>query len=153
MKQRNPHIITENKKARFEYSLSDLLECGLCLLGWEVKSLRAGRVQLNDSHVIIRKHEAWLLGSVITPLPNATSHSECDQTRTRKLLLHSNELAKLIGQVERKGYTIMPVSMYWKHNRVKLKIALGKGKKTHDKRATIKEREWKRSQQRSYKLA
>lgn len=146
------NTIVLNKSAGFEFHLSDQLECGIMLQGWEVKSLRAKRVQLKDSHVIIRKGEAYLIGAIITPLSTTSTHYQADQTRTRKLLLHKQELNKLIGQVERKGYTIVPLALYWKKNIVKIKIALGKGKKLHDKRATIKDRDWQRQQRRITKL-
>jgi SsrA-binding protein len=140
--------IALNKKAKFDYFLGDRIEAGLALEGWEVKALRAGKAQISDAHVIIKDGEAWLLGAVITPLRQASSHVHPDPTRTRKLLLHDHELARLIGQVERKGFTIVPTALYFKRGRVKLEIALGQGKKAHDKRATIKERDWQRDKQR-----
>jgi len=140
--------IALNKKAKFDFFLGDRIEAGLVLEGWEVKSLRAGKAQISDAHVIIKDGEAWLLGAVITPLLQASSHIRPDPTRTRKLLLHDHELARLIGQVERKGFTIVPTALYFKRGRVKLEIALGQGKKAHDKRATIKERDWQRDKQR-----
>ena len=146
------NLIAQNNKSRFEYHLSDYMEAGIELQGWEVKSLRAKRVQINDSHIIIRKGEIWLIGAIITPLTSASSHVKPDQTRTRKLLLKKQELEKFIGQVERKGYTLVPIKLYWKNNIVKLEIALGKGKKLHDKRAAIKERDWQRQQERLKKL-
>ena len=151
-KSNSPNTIVQNRKARFEYTIEDPIECGICLLGWEVKSLRENRVQISESHVIIRKEEAYLVGSVITPLPTASAHALNDPTRTRKLLLKKRELNKLIGQIERKGFTLVPITLYWKNNLVKLKIALGKGKKLHDKRQTTKDREWKREQGRIAKL-
>ena len=146
------NTIVLNKKAKFEYILEDPIECGICLLGWEVKSLRAKRVQLSESHVIIRKGEAWLIGAIITPLATTSTHTAADPTRSRKLLLKKRELAKLIGQVERKGFTLVPISLYWKKSLCKLKIALGKGKKLHYKRQTIKDRDIKREQGRITKL-
>ena len=146
------NLIAQNNKSRFEYHLSDYMEAGIELQGWEVKSLRAKRVQINDSHIIIRKGEIWLIGAIITPLTSASSHVKPDQTRTRKLLLKKQELEKFIGQVERKGNTLVPIKLYWKNNIVKLEIALGKGKKLHDKRAAIKERDWQRQQERLKKL-
>ncbi len=140
--------IALNKKSRHEYSLEERFEAGLVLEGWEVKSLRAGRVQLVDSYVIIKNQEAWLLGALITPLPTASTHIHPDPTRTRKLLLHHKELNKLIGTVERKGYALVPTALYWKRGRVKLEFALAKGKKLHDKRATEKARDWQRDKQR-----
>ncbi len=143
--------IAQNKKARFDYFIEEDFEAGLALLGWEVKSLRMGKVQINDSHVIIKNGEAWLLGAQIQPLDTSATHIEADPCRTRKLLLHRRELDKLIGSVERKGYTIVPLRLYWKKNRVKLKVALAKGKKTHDKRQTTKERDWTRDKARLLK--
>jgi len=140
-----------NKKAKFDYFLLERLEAGIALEGWEVKSLRAGRAQIRDSYVILKKGEAFLLGGIITPLSTASTHIHPDTQRTRKLLLHRSELNKLIGSVERKGLTIMPTAMYWKNGRVKLEIALAKGKKEYDKRDTIKEREWKIQKERLFK--
>jgi SsrA-binding protein len=151
MAKHDSSTIVFNKKASFNFFLEEKFEAGLVLLGWEVKSLRAGKINIAESHVIIKQGEAWLLGAQIVPLPTASAHSAPDSVRTRKLLLNRKELDKLIGGVERDGYTIVPVSMYWKNNRVKLKIALACGKKTHDKRATIKEREWKRDKERLMK--
>jgi SsrA-binding protein len=143
--------IVLNKKSRHDFHLEDRFEAGLVLEGWEVKALRAGRVQLRDSYVILKDGEAWLLGCLITPLPTVSTHITPDPQRTRKLLLHNEELAKLIGAVERKGYTIVPTAMYWKKGRAKLEIALAKGKQAHDKRAAIKERDWNRDKQRLLK--
>ncbi|RUQ88672.1 SsrA-binding protein SmpB [Legionella septentrionalis] len=145
--------IAINKKARFDYFVEEEYEAGIVLEGWEVKSLRAGKINLADAHVIIKHGEAWLLGSQIQPLPTASTHIHPDATRTRKLLLNRRELNTLIGSVERQGYTVVPLSMYWKKNRVKVKIALAKGKKTHDKRDTIKERDWQRDRARLLKKA
>ncbi|MCP0912790.1 SsrA-binding protein SmpB [Legionella sp. 27cVA30] len=145
--------IAINKKARFDYFVEEEYEAGIALEGWEVKSLRAGKINLADAHVIIKHGEAWLLGSQIQPLPTASTHIHPDATRTRKLLLNRRELNTLIGSVERQGYTVVPLSMYWKKNRVKVKIALAKGKKTHDKRDTIKERDWQRDRARLLKKA
>ena len=143
--------IALNKKAKHDYFIEDRLESGLILEGWEVKSLRAGKIQLSDSHVIIKNGEAWLLGALITPLPTASTHIHPDSTRTRKLLLNRHELSRFIGAVERKGYTIVPLAMYWKRGRAKLEIALAKGKQSQDKRATIKDRDWQREKQRILK--
>lgn len=143
--------IALNRKARHEYSLEEFFEAGIALQGWEVKSLRAGRAQLDQSYVIVKNGEAWLLGGSITPLSTTSTHIIADPQRTRKLLLHAHELSKLIGSVERKGYTLIPLKLYWKGNRVKLEIALAKGKKSHDKRATEKERDWQRDKQRIMK--
>lgn len=145
------NTIALNKKARHDYTIEDRFEAGIALEGWEVKSLRDGRAQLRDSYVIIKSGEAWLLGMLITPLPTASTHIHPDATRTRKLLLHRSELNKLIGAVERKGYTIVPLSMYWKHGLAKLEIGLAKGKAEHDKRATLKDRDWQRDKERVMK--
>jgi SsrA-binding protein len=142
------NTIVLNKKARHDYFIEEKFEAGLALEGWEVKSLRDHRVQIRDSHVIIKNGEAWLLGALITPLPTASTHINPDPTRTRKLLLHKQEVNKLIGAVERKGYTLVPLAMYWKRGRAKVEIGLGKGKAKHDKRADIKERDWQRQKQR-----
>lgn len=145
------NTIALNKKARFEYSIEDTFEAGLALQGWEVKSLRAGKAQISESHIIIKNGEAFLLGAQIQAQDTAATHIPSDPIRTRKLLLHRKELDKLIGSVERKGFTIVPLSLYWKRNIAKLKIALAKGKKTHDKRATSKERDWSRDKARILK--
>ncbi|MBI3562150.1 MAG: SsrA-binding protein SmpB [Gammaproteobacteria bacterium] len=149
--QQTSGTIALNKKSRHDYILEDRFETGLVLQGWEVKSLRAGRVQLIDSYVIVKNGEAFLLGALITPLLTASTHILPDATRTRKLLLHRQELNKLIGAVERKGYTLIPTALYWKHRRAKLEIALAKGKQLHDKRASEKERDWQREKQRLFK--
>lgn len=140
--------IVVNRKARFDFFIENELEAGLALEGWEVKSLRAGKINLSDAHVIIKSSEAWLLGAQIQPLPTASTHLHPDSLRTRKLLLKRLELDRLIGSVERQGYTIVPLSLYWKNNKIKIKIALAKGKKMHDKRATTKDREWQRDRSR-----
>ena len=140
--------IALNKKARHDYFLEERFEAGLALQGWEVKSLREGRVQLTESYVILQNGEAWLFGFHIAPLLSASTHITPDPTRSRKLLLHRRELDKLIGAVERKGYTIVATALYWKHGRAKLEIALARGKQSHDKRATEKDRDWNRSKQR-----
>lgn len=143
--------IALNKKARFDYFIEQEYEAGLVLEGWEVKSLRAGKINLSESHVIVKFGEAWLLGAQIQPLPTASMHDRPDPVRTRKLLLHKRELDQLIGSVERQGYTLIPLTLYWQGNRIKLKIALAKGKKAHDKRDTIKERDWQRDRARIMK--
>ena len=140
--------IALNKKARHDYAIEERYEAGLSLEGWEVKSLRAGRVQLADSYVLLRDGEAFLFGCHITPLLSASTHIHPDPLRNRKLLLHRNELAKLIGAVERRGYALVPLALYWKKSRVKCEIALAKGKKEFDKRATEKARDWAREKQR-----
>ena len=148
-----PANIGQNRVARHDFILEDRFEAGIVLEGWEVKSLRAGRINLKESYVFIKQGEAWLFGCHITPLLSASTHVNPDPTRTRKLLLHRLELNRLIGATERKGYTLVPLSMYWKRGRVKIEIALGKGKKLHDKRATDKERDWGRQKQRIMKHA
>ncbi|KTD07572.1 SsrA-binding protein SmpB [Legionella jamestowniensis] len=149
-KQQSATIAT-NKKAHFEYFIEDEYEAGIVLEGWEVKSLRAGKINLSDAHIIIKYGEAFLLGAQIQPLPTAAAHLFPDPIRTRKLLLNRKEINQLIGSVERQGYTLIPLSLYWKHNRVKMKLALAKGKKTHDKRETIKDRDWNRERARLLK--
>ena len=145
------NTIALNKKSRHDFILGERYEAGLVLEGWEVKSLRAGRIQLRDSYVIVKDNEAWLLGALITPLPTASTHIHPDPTRTRKLLLHREQLNKLIGAVERKGYALIPTAMYWIRGRAKLEIALAKGKQAHDKRASEKDRDWSREKQRLMK--
>ncbi len=149
-KKGNNNIIV-NKKATHDYFISTRYEAGLVLEGWEVKSLRAGRIQLKESYVFVKAGEVWLFGAHISPLLSASSHIHPDPTRTRKLLLHPKEISQLIGAVERKGFTLVPLSMYWKHKRVKIEIGLGKGKKLYDKRATEKERDWNREKHRVLK--
>ena len=143
--------IAENKKARFDYHIEDTFEAGLALEGWEVKSLRDGRAQITESYVHLRNGEAWLLGAQITPLGTVSTHIRPAPTRTRKLLLHRQELDRLIGAVERKGYTLVPLNLHWRNGRAKLDIGLAKGKKEHDKRAVVKDRDWKRQQARIMK--
>jgi len=146
-----PKTIALNKRARFEYRLEERLEAGISLMGWEVKALRAGNINFSESHVLVRRGEAFLFGCVIHPLTSASTHVDTDSMRTRRLLLHKRELARLIGQVERKGYTLVPTAMYWKKGKVKVEIALAKGKKQHDKRRTEKERDWQREKGRILK--
>lgn len=143
--------IALNKKARHDFQIEDRFEAGLALEGWEVKSLRAGKVQLVDSYVLLKDGEAYLLGCLITPLTTASTHIHPDSTRSRKLLLHREEIDKLIGAVERKGYALIATALYWKKGRAKLEIGLAKGKKEHDKRAVLKDRDWKRQKQRILK--
>lgn len=150
-KKAAPAKIAVNKKARFDFFIEDKLQAGLVLEGWEVKSLRAGRVQITESHVSIHKSEAWLLGAHITPLATASTHIQPNPIRRRKLLLNRNELDKLIGAVERKGYTLVPLNLHWSKGRAKLDIGLAKGKKMHDKRETKKDQDWKREQGRIMK--
>jgi len=140
-----------NKKARFDYFLQDRFEAGIVLEGWEVKSLRAGRLQLRDTYVLLKNKEAWLLGAIMSPLDTASSHVHPDSQRTRKLLLHRSELNKLIGVVERQGQALVPTAMYWKRGRAKVEIAIAKGKKEYDKRDTERDRDWKREKERLFK--
>lgn len=141
--------IALNKRARHEYHIDERFEAGLALQGWEVKSLRAGRINFGDSYALIRNGEIYLFGASIPPLLSASTHVVAEDRRTRKLLLHRAEIDKLIGAVERKGYTLVPTAMYWKHNRVKVEIGLAKGKQDHDKRAAEKDRAWQREKQRT----
>ncbi|AKH19889.1 SsrA-binding protein SmpB [Sedimenticola thiotaurini] len=143
--------IALNKKAKHEYFIQERYEAGISLQGWEVKSLREGRVQLTDSYVFLRNGEAALIGTNITPLLSASTHIKPEPMRTRKLLLHRQELDKLIGMVDRKGYTLVPLALYWKKGKVKLEIGLAKGKQLHDKRETEKNRDWDRDKQRILK--
>ncbi len=140
--------IAQNKKAFHDYFIEERFEAGIVLEGWEVKSIRAGRIQLAESYVVIKSAEVYLLGAHISPLPTASTHIHPDPTRTRKLLLKADEIRHLIGKVERAGYTLVPLNMHFTRGRIKLEIGLAKGKKQHDKRETIKEREWKVEQQR-----
>lgn len=150
-KKASSNTIASNKKARFDFFIEEEFEAGLALQGWEVKSMRAGLVQLKESYVIIKNAELFLFGAHISPLQSASTHVSPDPVRSRKLLMKRYEISRLIGQVERAGYTIAPLSLYWARGRAKLKIGLAKGKKQHDKRASIKERDWKREQQRLLK--
>lgn len=140
--------IALNKRARHEYHLEERLEAGLSLQGWELKAIRAGRANITEAYATIRNGEIFLFGSQITPLIQASSHVVADDRRTRKMLLHRREIDRLIGKVERDGYTLVPTSLYWKGNKVKAEIALAKGKQSHDKRATSKERDWEREKSR-----
>ena len=150
-KSADSSAIAVNKKARFDYFIEDTFDAGLVLQGWEVKSLRAGRIQLRESYILLKDREAWLFGAHITPLPTASTHISPDPTRSRKLLLHREQIAKLIGAVERKGYTIIPTRMFWSRGKAKLVIGLAKGKRQHDKRAAEKERDWNREKHRVLK--
>ena len=146
--QKTNTTITVNRKAQYEYFIEDRFEAGLVLEGWEVKSLRAGRIQLDQAYVIVKHGAAWLFGALITPLQTVSTHITPDPQRSRKLLLHRSELNKIIGSIERRGYTVVALSLYWKNNRIKLSVGLAKGKKLHDKRASEKERDWQRQKQR-----
>lgn len=143
--------IATNKKAMHDYFINERFEAGIVLQGWEVKSLREGRVQLTESYVLLKDGAAWLFGMHIPPLKTASTHIHPDPTRTRKLLLHHKELSKLFGSVEHKGFTLIPLNMYWKHGLAKLEIALAKGKKEHDKRESDKEKTWQREKERLFK--
>ncbi len=149
--QSSGSTIALNKKARHDYFIEERYEAGMALEGWEVKSLRAGRAQLKEGYVTIKDGEAFLIGAHFSPLPSASTHVRADPRRTRKLLLHRQELRKLIGAVERRGYTLVPLALYWRRGRAKLEVALAKGKHKHDKRAAIREREAGREAQRALK--
>jgi SsrA-binding protein len=140
--------IVDNKKAYHDYFIEEKFEAGIALDGWEVKAIRAGRAQIKEAYVIVKNGEIVLIGAHITPLTSASTHVVADPTRTRKLLLHRREINRLVGQVERAGYTLVPLNLHFTKGRIKLDIGLAKGKKQYDKRATIKEREWNREQQR-----
>ncbi len=146
-----PRLIAQNKKAWHDYFIEDRFEAGMALQGWEAKSLRAGRAQLKESYVIVQNGEMFLFGAHFSPLQTVSTHIKADPTRTRKLLLHREEINRLIGAVERRGYTLIPLSLYWKYGRAKLEIGLARGKKQHDKRAALRERESDREQERALK--
>ncbi|HTQ36685.1 MAG TPA: SsrA-binding protein SmpB [Steroidobacteraceae bacterium] len=146
--QEGAATIAENRKARHEYFIEERLEAGLALAGWEVKSLRAGRAQLAESYVVVSHGEVFLVGAHVTPLVSASTHVIANPVRQRKLLLNRAEIDRLVGAVERAGHTLVPLELYWKAGRVKLRIGLAKGKKQHDKRATEKERDWQRDKAR-----
>ncbi|MFC5743375.1 MULTISPECIES: SsrA-binding protein SmpB [Dyella] len=141
--------IALNKRARHEYHIDQRYETGIALQGWEVKSLRAGRINFSDSYAIVKNNEIFLVGTSIPPLISASTHVIAEDRRTRKLLLHRKEIDQLVGAVERKGYTLIPMALYWKGNKVKLEIGLARGKQEHDKRNTEKERDWQREKQRT----
>ena len=143
-KKKQDNAIVVNKKARHDFFLERFFEAGLVLEGWEVKSAREKQVQMRDSYVLLKDGEAWLLGAVFNPLPTTASHVKADAQRTRKLLLHDKELDTLHGAVHRKGYAVVAVNLHWRHNRVKVDIAMAKGKKQYDKRAVEKEKTWAR---------
>jgi SsrA-binding protein len=147
-KKEPARLIAENRRARYDYFIEERLEAGLVLQGWEVKSMRAGKAQITESYVYLKEGEAFLFGAHFTPLKTASTHEVAEPTRTRKLLLNKSELSRLVGSVERKGYTLVPVDLHWKAGRAKLEIGLAKGKKQHDKRATEKDRDWKRDKAR-----
>ena len=145
------NTIAVNRIARHDYFIEDEIEVGMVLEGWEVKSLRQGNLQLRESYIFIKDGEIWLTGAHISPLASASTHVKPNPTRTRKLLAHRREIDRLVGLVDRKGYTLVALSAYWSRGRAKLKIGIARGKKAHDKRATIKERDWKRDQARMLK--
>lgn len=154
MRKKKPdksNVIAANRRARHDYFIEERLEAGLVLEGWEVKSLRDGRAQLTESYVNIRNGEAWLVGAHFSPLRTTSTHIHADPTRSRKLLLQRNELDRLVGAVERKGYALIPLDLHWHKGRAKLEIGLGKGKRQHDKRASSKDRDWARQKERILK--
>ncbi len=140
--------IIDNKKVFHEYFIEERYEAGLVLEGWEVKAIRAGRVQLKEAYVVLKQEEVWLVGCHISPLPTASTHIHPDPTRSRKVLLHGQEIRKLIGKVQQAGFTLVPLNLHYAKGRVKIEIGLAKGKKLHDKRATEKDREWQRDKAR-----
>ena len=140
--------ITENRKAFHDYFVEERYEAGLVLAGWEVKAIRAGRAQISDAYVIVDEGALWLLGSHISPLPTASTHIQPDPTRTRKLLMRAEEIRRLVGKVEQRGYTLIPLDLHFSKGRIKLQIALAKGKLKHDKRASEREKEWQREKTR-----
>ena len=145
---RTPMSIVENRKAFHEYFIEERFEAGLALEGWEVKAMRAGRAHLTEAYVVVKNGELLLLGAHVTPLSTASTHVHADPVRTRKLLMHREEINRLVGKVERAGYTLTPLNLHFKNGRIKLEVGLAKGKKQHDKRATLRDREWNREQQR-----
>lgn len=151
-KQQQPkdgqRLIAENRKARYDYFIEERIEAGIALEGWEVKALRAGKAQITEAYVYLKNAEAFLFGAHIAPLKTTSTHMTADPIRTRKLLLKRSELARLVGSVERKGYTLVPLDLHWSHGRAKLQLGLAKGKQQHDKRATEKDRDWQRDKAR-----
>ncbi len=145
------NTIAVNRLARHDYFIEDEIEVGIALEGWEVKSLREGNLQLKESYVMIKNGELWLIGAHISPLASASTHVKTDATRTRKLLAHRSEIDRMVGMVERRGYTLVALTAYWSRGRAKLKLGIARGKKAHDKRASVKERDWKRDQARLLK--
>jgi SsrA-binding protein len=148
---RDTMSLAQNKKAFHDYFIEEKFEAGLALEGWEVKSIRAGRAHLKEAYVVIKGGELWLLGMHVTPLPTASTHIHPDPLRTRKLLMHEREIAKLIGKVERAGYTLMPLDLHFSRGRIKAEIGLAKGKKQYDKREDAKAKDWAREKQRLMK--
>jgi SsrA-binding protein len=150
-KKSSENTIAQNRVARHNYFIEDDIEVGMVLEGWEVKSMRAGNLQLKETYVMVKNGEVWLIGAHISPLNTASTHITPNPTRMRKLLAHRTEIDRLVGMVERKGYTLIALSAYWIRGRAKLKIGIAKGKKAHDKRASIKDRDWKRDKARILK--
>jgi len=150
-KNKNPNSIAVNKKARFDFFIEDTLEAGLSLQGWEVKSLRAGKIQLGESYILFKNNQAYLFGALITPLTTTSTHITADPLRSRPLLMHRREINRLRGLVDTEGMTVIPLELYWKQGKVKLAVGTAKGKKQHDKRATMKERDWNRDKERIMK--
>jgi SsrA-binding protein len=140
--------IVQNKKATHDYFVEERFEAGIALEGWEVKAIRAGHVQIKEAYVVVRGEEIFLIGCHVTPLTAASTHVQADPVRTRKLLMHAEEIRKLIGKVERAGYTLVPLDLHYTRGRVKLEIGLAKGKKQHDKRESEKDKDWQREKQR-----
>jgi SsrA-binding protein len=147
------NVIAVNKRSGYEYTFIEDFEAGLSLLGWEVKSLRQGKVDFNESYVFIRRGEAELIGTRITPLLSASTHINTDPMRPKKLLLHKKEITKLIGAIEQKGLTLVPRKLYWKAGKIKLMVSLSKGKNIHDKRQAVKARDWERNKHRVLKAS
>ena len=150
-KKPSDNTIAQNRIARHDFFIEDEIEVGIVLEGWEVKSLREGNLQLKESYVMLKNGELWLTGAHISPLSSVSTHIKPDPRRTRKLLAHRTEIHRLVGMVERKGYTLVALSAYWVRGRAKLKIGIARGKKSHDKRASLKERDWKRDKARILK--
>jgi SsrA-binding protein len=151
-KSKGTSAIAENRRARHDYFIENTLVAGLVLHGWEVKSLRAGRANLAEAYVVLKGGEVWLIGAHVSALNSASTHVEPDPTRSRKLLLNRAEIRTLIGAVERKGYTLVPLRLFWQNGRAKLAVGLARGKKQHDKRASERERDWQREKQRVLKV-
>lgn len=143
--------IVENRKAYHDYFIEERFEAGLVLQGWEVKAIRAGHVQLKESYIIVRDGEIWIVGMHISPLPNISTHVTPDPVRTRKLLLRRDEISKLIGRVEQRGYTMVPLNLHYRRGRIKLEFGLGRGKKKHDKRDAARDKDWQRERERLMK--
>ena len=140
--------IADNRKAFHDYFIEERCEAGLALEGWEVKAIRAGRAQISEAYVMARGGELFLIGAHVSPLPTASTHINPDPVRTRKLLLHAEEIRRLVGRVEQRGYTLVPLNLHYAKGRIKLEVGLGRGKLKHDKRADLREREWNREKQR-----